>query len=219
MKDRKRINPMNYHPWQQFYLVSAILMAALYLLTVLIPNQYFLAFVTLVSTLVGTIAFIGLNEHSRRKPTGQRLDILINIVITLGLISTLSLCVTQFIESPEAVHQALVEGNTESLHLGYFIFMALYMLTAPFYLIFEVVLFFKIRSKWPGGKDLMQLYFIITGIFVIVIGIGLGVTDDIGRGLDTYLSIAYIPYYFLYYFIASRYCARRVKKRNLPHAR
>ena len=91
---------MNYHPWQQFYLVAAILMAALYLLTVLIPNQYFLAFVTLVSTLVGTIAFIGLNEHSRRKPTDQRLVILIYLVITLGLISTLSLCVTQFIESP-----------------------------------------------------------------------------------------------------------------------
>ena len=64
----------------------------------------------------------------------------------------------------------------------------------------------------------MQLYFIITGIFGIGLGIGLGVTNDIGHGLDTYFSIANIPYYFLYYFIASRYCARRVKKRNLPQA-
>ncbi len=212
MKYRKPIGPMNYSKWKQYYLVASILMALLYLLSVIIKNQYFHASVTLISTLVGTIAYIGLNEHSRRKPAGQRLDILINIVITLGLISTLSLCTTQLIESPETVHQYLSDTTHNRLHLGYFIFMALFMLTSPFYLLFEIILFFRIRNKWPGGNDLMQLYFIITGILVIVVGIGIGLTDDIGRGLDTYLSIAYIPYYFLYYYIPYSYCKRRAQK-------
>lgn len=202
---------MNYRNWSKFYLVAAILMAVLYLLTVLVRNHYFNAVVTLVSTACGTVAFIGLNEHSRRKPVGQRLDVLINVVITLGLVSTVALCLTQFVESPQRVSQALSQGDIHQLSTAYYIFMLIYLLTAPFYILFEVILFFRIRSKWPGGKDLMQIYFVLTGLLVIVVGIGIGITDDIGNGLDLYLSIAYIPYYFLYYFIASHYCARRAK--------
>ena len=200
---------MNYRNWSKFYLVAAILMAALYLLTVVVRNHYFNAVVTLVSTACGTVAFIGLNEHSRRKPAGQRLDVLINVVITLGLVSTVSLCLTQFVESPQHVIQALAGGDIHQLSTAYYIFMLIYILTAPFYILFEVILFFRIRSKWPGGRDLMQLYFVLTGLLVIVVGIGIGVTDDLAGGLDLYLSIAYIPYYFFYYFIASHYCARR----------
>ena len=200
---------MNYRNWSKFYLVAAVLMAALYLLTVVVRNHYLNAVVTLVSTACGTVAFIGLNEHSRRKPAGQRLDVLINVVITLGLVSTVSLCLTQFVESPQHVSQALAGGDIHQLSTAYYIFMLIYILTAPFYILFEVILFFRIRSKWPGGRDLMQLYFVLTGLLVIVVGIGIGVTDDLAGGLDLYLSIAYIPYYFFYYFIACHYCARR----------
>lgn len=206
---------MNYRNWSKFYLVAAILMAALYLLTVVMRNHYLNAVVTLVSTVCGTVAFIGLNEHSRRKPAGQRLDVLINVVITLGLVSTVSLCLTQFVENPQHVSQALAGGDIHQLSTAYYIFMLIYILTAPFYILFEVILFFRIRSKWPGGRDLMQLYFVLTGLLVIVVGIGIGVTDDLAGGLDLYLSIAYIPYYFFYYFIASHYCARRANMHKL----